>query len=533
MNGKVKARLIIRRDEMREKTALCMIFFARIEDNVRKITWIFAAVCISCCATVALWAGNASTPLPQANPQMQKGSARGAAALAPPLRQFVKVDAPVIALQHVTVIDGTGAAPQSDQTIILRDGMIASIGASASVSIPAGAQVMDLTGYSVIPGLVGMHEHMFYPAYGPVPMYNELGTSAPRLYLACGVTTARTTGSVEPYTDLNLKRMIDDGRMVGPKMNVTGPYLEGAGAYTPQMHELASADEARKMVDYWNGLGAGSFKAYMHITHDELAAAIDESHKRGVKLTGHLCSIGFKEAAALGIDNLEHGLVVDTEFDPSKRPDTCPSQTETFATLAKMDVEGAQIQETIHELVAHHVAVTSTLAIFETFVPNRPPLREPVMETLLPEERIQYLERRASIAGDTKTPWNSLLKTEMQFERDFVKAGGVLLAGVDPTGYGGALAGFGDQREMELFVESGFSVPEAIQIYTANAAQFLGIADRVGTIAPGKAADLIVIHGDMGAKVADIEKTEIVFKDGVGYDSAKLIDSVKGTTGLH
>ncbi len=266
------------------------------------------------------------------------------------------------------------------------------IGASASVSIPAGAQVMDLTGYTVIPGLVGMHEHMFYPAYGPVPMYNELGTSAPRLYLACGVTTARTTGSVEPYTDLNLKRMIEDGRMVGPKMNVTGPYLEGAGAYTPQMHELSSADEARKMVDYWSGLGAGSFKAYMHITHDELAAAIDEAHKHGVKLTGHLCSIGFKEAAALGIDNLEHGLVVDTEFDPSKRPDTCPSQTETFATLAKMDVEGAQIQETIHELVAHHVAVTSTLAIFETFVPNRPPLREPVMETLLPEERIQYLE---------------------------------------------------------------------------------------------------------------------------------------------
>ena len=253
----------------------------------------------------------------------------------------MKVDAPVIALQHVTVIDGTGAAPQIDQTIILRDGTIASIGASASVSIPAGAQVMDLTGYSVIPGLVGMHEHMFYPAYGPVPMYNELGTSAPRLYLACGVTTARTTGSVEPYTDLNLKRMIDDGRMVGPKMNVTGPYLEGAGAYTPQMHELASADEARKMVDYWNGLGAGSFKAYMHITHDELAAAIDESHKRGVKLTGHLCSIGFKEAAALGIDNLEHGLVVDTEFDPSKKPDTCPSQTETYRTLAKMDVEGA------------------------------------------------------------------------------------------------------------------------------------------------------------------------------------------------
>ena len=353
------------------------------------------------------------------------------------------------------------------------------------------------------------------------------------MYLACGVTTARTTGSIEPYTDLNLKRMIDENRMIGPTLNVTGPYLEGAGSFTPQMHELADAAEARKVVDYSSDLGVGSYKAYMHITRAELAAAIDEAHKRGVKLTGHLCSVGFQEAAAIGIDNLEHGLVVDTEFDPSKKPDACPSQTETYNTLAKMDVEGPEIQKTIHDLVAHHVAVTSTLAIFETFVPNRPPLETRVMDMLLAQERIDYLERRARIAGDATTPWNSLLKTEMQFERDFVKQGGLLMAGVDPTGYGGDLAGFGDQREAELLVEAGFSVPETIHIYTINAAQFLGIADKVGSIAPGKAADLVVIHGDLAARIADIEKSEIVFKDGIGYDSQKLLDSVKGTSGLH
>jgi imidazolonepropionase-like amidohydrolase len=452
-----------------------------------------------------------------------------------PLQQFIRTNAPVIALTHVKVIDGTGAEARADQTIVLKDGKISWMGAAAGASIPAGAQVMDLTGYTVMPGMVGMHEHMFYPAPG---QYNELATTAPRLYLACGVTTARTAGSLEPYTDLNIKKMIDDGRMIGPKLNVTGPYLEGPPGTGVQMHQLSGPDEARDMVNYWAGLGAGSFKAYMHITRAELSAAIAAAHSHGVKITGHLCSIGFREAAALGIDNLEHGLVVDTEFDPGKQPDVCPAQNDTFAALAKMDVEGPEIQQTIRELVAKHVAVTSTLPVFEGFVPNRPPIQwmGRALNALLPEERIAYLEGRAArAAARPDAPWNTLLKTEMQFERDFVKAGGVLMAGVDPTGGGGDLPGFGDQREVELLVEAGFTPAEAIHIATANGAEFLGLADKIGTLAQGKAADLIVIHGDPSAAsgINDIEKVEIVFKDGVGYDSVKLIDSVRGTVGLH
>jgi imidazolonepropionase-like amidohydrolase len=447
-------------------------------------------------------------------------------------RQFIKTDAPVIALTHVKVIDGTGAAPSDDQTIVISGGKISWMGAAAKAAIPAGAQVMDLTGYTVMPGMVGMHEHMFYPAGG---QYNELSATAPKLYLACGVTTARTAGSLEPYTDLNLKQMIDDGRAVGPKMNVTGPYLEGPPGTGVQMHQLSGPDEARDLVNYWAALGAGSFKAYMHITRAELSAAIAAAHAHNVKLTGHLCSIGFKEAAALGIDNLEHGLVVDTEFNAGKSPDVCPAQNDTFATISKMDVEGPEIQQTIKDLVAHHVAITSTLPVFEGFVPNRPPMAWMVrpLEALLPEERIAYLEGRARTAANAATtPWNTLLQSEMKFERDFVKAGGVLMAGVDPTGGGGDLPGFGDQREVELLVEAGFTPAEAIHIATANGAEFLGLSAKIGTLAQGKSADIMVIHGDPAAHIADIEKIEIVFKDGVGYDSLKLIDSVKGIVGL-
>ncbi len=314
-----------------------------------------------------------------------------------PTRQFIKTDAPVIALTHVKVIDGTGAAPTDDQTIVISGGKISWMGPAAKASIPAGAQVTDLTGYTVMPGMVGMHEHMFYPAGG---QYNELSATAPKLYLACGVTTARTAGSLEPYTDLNLKQMIDDGRAVGPKMNVTGPYLEGPPGTGVQMHQLSGPDEARELVNYWAALGAGSFKAYMHITRAELSAAIAAAHQHNVKLTGHLCSIGFKEAAALGIDNLEHGLVVDTEFNPGKSPDVCPAQNDTFATIAKMDVEGPEIQQTIKDLVAHHVAITSTLPVFEGFVPESPANGcgwHVHWKRLLPEERIAYLEGRARI----------------------------------------------------------------------------------------------------------------------------------------
>ncbi|HEV2615879.1 MAG TPA: amidohydrolase family protein [Candidatus Acidoferrales bacterium] len=461
--------------------------------------------------------------------------AEGPASLSSGVREFVKVSAPVIALTHVRVIDGTGSPARNDQTIIISGDKIQSMGDSTSTSVPAGAQVLDLSNKTVLPGLVGMHEHMFYPSGGriAVAIYNEMGFSFPRLYLANGVTSLRTTGSIEPYTDLELKKLIDAGKLAGPKIHVTGPYLEGAGSFTPQMHELTGPDDARKTVDFWADEGVTSFKAYMHITRAELGAAVEEAHKRGIKVTGHLCSVGFKEAAALGIDDLEHGLMVDTEFDPGKTPDVCPSQQLTQKTLAGIDVESAPVQETIRDLVAHHVAVTSTIVIFETFAPNQPPLEPRVIDAMLPEAAIDYLATRSVISQNANSPGPTLLKKEMQFERDFVKAGGILLAGEDPTGYGGDLAGFGDQRELELLVQAGFTPAEAIHIYTENGARFLGEEARIGTLAAGKQADIIVVAGDPSTKISDIEKTELVFKDGVGYDSAKLIESVRGSVGLH
>jgi imidazolonepropionase-like amidohydrolase len=456
--------------------------------------------------------------------------------------QFIRVEAPVIALTHVRVIDGTGAAPLDDQTLVISGGKIASIAPAAAAKVDSTAQTIDLQGHTVLPGLVGMHDHMFFPMGGNPPMYSDMGISFPRLYLALGVTTIRTTGSVQPYLDLEIKKLIDSGHMIGPKMHITAPYLEGAGSFTPVMHTLTGADDARRMVNYWADEGATSFKAYMNITRDELRAAVDEAHKRGLKVTGHLCSIGYREAAEIGIDNLEHGLLPDSEFVPDKQPDKCPGAA-VAQSLRTLDINSEPVKQTIRTLVAKNVALTSTLPVFEAGAPLASAQAGPtaigapgavlnprMLNTMNSDARVRYLTARSRIAADSPTPL--LIRKSMEFERVFAAAGGLLIAGLDPTGNGGVVAGFGDLREVELLVEAGFTPPEAIKIASLNGAKFLGQDRMIGSIAAGKQADLMVVKGNPAAKISDIENVEIVFKDGVGYDSEKLIQSVQGLVGI-
>ena len=286
------------------------------------------------------------------------------------------------------------------------------------------------------------------------------------------------------------------------------------------------------MVQYCAEQGVDNFNAFTNITRAELAAAIDEVHKRGLKISGHLCSIGFREAAAMGIDDLEHGLLVDSEFTPGKKPDTCPPGQETRAMLLKLNISDPQIQDMIRDLVANKVAVTSTLPVLEISVPGRPPLQQRVLDAMACDIRIAYLTQRARVGESKDSPAPAAFKKEMEFEREFVRAGGLLIAGPDPTGYGGVVAGFGDHREVELLVEAGFAPVEAIKIATYNGALYLGELDRIGTLAPGKQADMVLIKGNPAGNIADIEKVETVFKDGIGYDSAKLIEAVREWVGI-
>jgi len=438
---------------------------------------------------------------------------------------FIRVAGGVTALTHVRVIDGTGAPARQDQTLVIENGRIRGIGDFAHIGLTGIAHVLDLRGHTVLPGLVGMHDHLFYHL-PPGNQSREMLDVFPKLYLAAGVTSLRTAGTINLDAEIRYKQRIDDGKEIGPHLYLATPYID------PDPVEPENPAGYALAVEQLIPKGVQTVKVYSRIRSSELAAVIASAHRHGARVTGHLCAIGFSEAAAMGIDNLEHGLIVDTEFYSRRQTGACPDWPDVVAELVRMDVRGPRIQALIETLVKHHVAITSTLAVFESFSSARMPrLDVRAVPMLEPNFQAAYLATQSDTARKPDVMWGAMLKKEMAFERAFVKAGGLLMAGVDPTGWGGTIAGFGDQHQVELLVEAGFTPEEAIRIATYNGALFLGQAHQIGSLETGKEADLFVVRGNPVSNIADIRHSEVVFKDGVGYDSPAILRSLTSRIG--
>jgi hypothetical protein len=447
--------------------------------------------------------------------------------LAPNVARYVSVNAPVVALTHVRVVDGTGAPAREDQTIIVRDSRIEAVGSASTAKIPAGAQVLDLTGSTVIPGLVGLHEHTWF---GGMQVSTPMSVTAPLLYLGLGVTTAMTAGTMFAYQELNLQRAVDAGVVPGPRFLIAGPYLSaGPPSAASGDRLLTTPEETRRVIAYWASEGATWFKFLGGETRAELAAGIKEAHARGLKVTGHLCSITFTEASELGIDLLQHGFITNSDYVPGKKPDVCPP--ENMKVQADVDVNSPEVQASIRAIVSHGTAVASTLGVYETFVPERAHLDSAAMEMLSPAARAEVQANNAGLAQSGFTVPVRLLKKMMEWERAFVRAGGLLGAGCDPWGTG-YLPGFGDLRNYEMLIEAGFTAEETVRIMTLNGARIVGKDKETGSIVPGKMADLVVIRGNPVQTPHDIYNVVTVFKGGVGYDSMKLREGAKGRVGV-
>ena len=458
--------------------------------------------------------------------------------LAPEIGQMLAFDTPIVVLRDVTLFDGTGTAPKRRWSVVVQDARIAAVGPEKAVTAPSGAKVIDGRGKTLLPGLVGMHQHLFSVAPGSAT-HAYLGApqaeSAPRLYLAAGVTTARTAGSAFPYADLLVKRAIEAGFQAGPDLDLTGPYLDGTQNGPILNWPLSGPQDARQTIAFWTDRGMTSFKAYDHISREELRVAVAASHARGLKITGHLCTIGFTEAAEMGIDNLEHGLFANAEFVPDRISGVCPERSKQQEWLASADIKGPQIQGLIRTLVDRRVAITSTLAVLE--YPGRVPLdrlseMKQILAPAMWETYLSFRTQWAKAPPEALALYERAFRQEMAFEREFVAQGGLLVAGCDPTGVGNAPAGFGDQRQMELLIEAGFTPAEAVQIYTLNGARYLGRDQVIGTIERGKQADLLLLDGDFESAASAIRRPLLVFKQGRAWDPARLKASVAGWAGI-
>ena len=444
--------------------------------------------------------------------------------------RFTLFQAPVTLLRNAQLYDGTGSAPRERMSVLIRDGRIADVKPDAELKAPAGALVKDLNGAALMPGFVLLHEHLFYPTERG--SYGAFFQSFPLLYLAGGVTTMRTAGSMSPYADLNTWKDIRDGKAAGPDMDVTAPFLNGIQAFVAQVPRLASADDAVHQVRYWADVGATSYKGYMHLTREQLGAIVTAAHERKAKVTAHLCAVTYAEAAALGIDNLEHGFFAASDFVDGKQPDACPAGDAVPKSLDALAVDDPRMAALQKQLIERKVALTSTLTIFETFSHGRPMAPAAALDLLMAQLREQYVARYTAIQRGGANAYGRVLAKDMAWEKQFVEAGGLLVAGTDPTGYGGVIPGYSSLRQFELLREAGFDAAATVKVMTANGATYLGRSSDVGRIAPGLRADLIAFAAPLDAAKPAPPDVAWTMKAGRAWERNKILNAWKGQVGL-
>jgi imidazolonepropionase-like amidohydrolase len=453
-------------------------------------------------------------------------------------KKYIEYNDPITVFKNGLLIDGKGNAAKPHQTVIISKGKIDWVGDDAKATIPNGANIIDLNGKAIMPGLVMMHEHMYISAHSIEPRYPNLRQvpfTFPRLYLAAGATTIRTCGSVEPYSDIRIKKDIDLGLLPGPNMELTAPYIEGKTTRFPQMKENKTPADAAAFVNYWADQGFTSFKAYMGVDKPTLKAAIDAAHKRQLKITGHLDMVTYKEAASLGMDNLEHGFMASTDFAMGKKENEPPAAGSSYKALSILDVQSDSVKQFIQFLIDKKMSITSSLAVFEGATTTQPQPNQEALNAMSPDTRDFYLQRLTTTkSAKGPTVYDKAYANATKMEKMFYDMGGLLSVGTDPTGNGGTIAGYGNWRAIELLVEAdGFTPLEAIKIATLNGSIALGFDKTIGTIEPGKSADLLIVDGDPSKNISDIRKVLYVFKNGVGYNSKKLFGSVKGKVGFN
>lgn len=432
--------------------------------------------------------------------------------------------AEILALTGVTVIDGTGAAPVLDAVVVIRDGRIAAIGKRAHVAIPEGARVENLPGRWVIPGLFDLHAHVTFLNHDKNSAYDpETSARVLRMLLDFGITTVRNPTAPLP-AGVELRDAVAAGKLPGPRIFTTGECLSPRPLPGAPTVVVKTEEEVRREVRRQADAGVDAIKIYSTLPPELTKVAIEEAHARKLQAIGHLGRTTWTEAARAGIDMIEHGapwtadwLAPEHREAYEKAIDEQGGMKARILWLERLDPDGPQVAQALAELARHGVTVDPTLIAYETkFKGNDPRYLQSPDLALAPAPMLK--DWRSGTFVDDWTPedfrrgaavWPKMIRLLKVYHERGIR----LVSGSDlPNPW--VVPGAGLHRELELLADAGLPPLEVLRIATHNGAQALGILKDVGTLEPGKRADLIVLSASPLEDIRNTRKIEQVLKDG-------------------
>jgi imidazolonepropionase-like amidohydrolase len=436
-----------------------------------------------------------------------------------------------LVLRGVTVVDGTGRPPAAHRDVVIEGSRIVGIHASDGRAYPSGTRVLDLPGRYLMPGLIDAHAHvtvLFFHRQDDGTTRTEyrrdLSERVLRLLLAHGVTTVRNP-SAPAEAGVTLRDDVARGELAGPRILTAGEHLNDA-RMTP--------DEIRAEVRRQAEVGVDMIKVYAALRPAQVAAAIDEAHRLGLPVVGHLQATSWTEAARLGIDALTHGSPWATTYlPPERRPEYRQSMLGRLDWLEWMELDGPELTAMIRELAERRIPVDPTLITYHTkFVGNDPRWTEHPDLELVPEMAARWREGWTFVADWTHDDFargrRLWPKVEALIRR--YHDGGVLLAAGSDLPNPWTIPGVSLHEELELLVEAGIPAPEVLRIATRNGAEALGLLDELGTVEVGKRADLLVLSADPTADIRQTRSIEAVIQGGQVMRPAELLGATGAMT---
>ena len=435
-----------------------------------------------------------------------RAGADGMSALAEISKGISGSRASTIAFVGGTLIDGTGAAPVLDATIVIHNGRILAAGPRSKVKIPKHANVIDAHGKTILPGLWDMHAHFEQVEWGPI-------------YLAAGVTTVRDCGNEFEFITA-VRDAVAQGRGLGPRLLLAG-IVDGTGTYTIGVERVDTPEQARMWTDRYHDAGFQQMKIYSSVKLEELKIVADEAHRLGMTVTGHIPEgLNAYQAIEAGQDQINHiGYIADIMKSPLPENAT---RLDRFKAGANIDLESPEAKKALAFLRDHHTVVDPTIALSEFFTATtaKPPASfEPGVNKVAPELAEQLTD--VGPPTDRSEIGEKVFQKELLIVGALHRAGIPVVAGTDQTVPGHSL-----HREIELYVQAGFTPMEAIQAATIVSARAMGLEKESGTVEKGKRGDLILINGNPLDDIHQIRNVEYVVTNGTMFHTAELWQSV-------